>query len=316
MHTPGFKIVPAPARRVLRRKILAVLSHEGKSPDYDAPAGDPGLFGPDSTTWKIHADFPGMMAGGLAALMLQTQHPLALAGVWDHSDFRHDMLGRLRRTIAFVSRTTYAPCAPAEAAIAHVRHVHRHVKGTAPDGRAYSADDPHLLNWVHAAECWCFLRAYETYCRTSVPVAAKDRYLAETARVAEMLGARDVPKTWVDLDAFFRDVQGELVVDGRTREVLRVLHAIALPVPMARLGRGLFFGAGAALLPDWALERLRRTRRERLRDHAAAGALKLVAPSIREAMAEGGLAWRSCLRTGRPYASLFRWDEAERAVSP
>jgi uncharacterized protein (DUF2236 family) len=306
---PGFKIMPSFARRRLRRKVLAVLSHEGQSPDYDAPPGDPGLFGPDSVIWKIHADFPGMMAGGLAALMLQTLHPLALAGVWDHSDFRSDMLGRLRRTIAFVSRTTYAPRAPAEEAMQRILRVHRPVHGTTPDGRAYSADDPHLLNWVHAAESWCFLNAYETYCHRPIPVAMKDSYLAESALVAETLGARNVPKTWQDLDTFFRDIRGELAFDDRTREVLRVLYAIELPIPMAKLGRGLFFGAGAALLPGWALDMMQRPRGARLRDRTAARTLKLLAPSIRDAMAQGGLAWRSCLRTGKDYDSLFRWDD-------
>ncbi len=307
VRTPGFKIMPWPARRMLRRKILAVLSHEGRSPDYDAPKGDPGLFGPDSATWRIHADFPSMMAGGLGALMLQTLHPLALAGVWDHSDFRHDMLGRLRRTVAFVSRTTYAPRVPAEAAVQRIRRIHRPVHGTTPDGRVYSADDPHLLNWVHCAESRCFLRACETYCQP-VPPAMKDRYLDETARVAEALGARDVPRTWADLEAFFAAVRGELAFDARTAEVLRVLHAIELPVPMARLGRGLFFGAGAAVLPAWAQDMMHSAPRERRRYRTAARALKLVAPSIRDAMAEGGLAWRACRRTGIDYETLFRWD--------
>ncbi len=181
---------------------MDVLRREGAAPDYDAPLGDPGLFGADSVTWKIHADFPSMMAGGLAALMLQTLHPLALAGVWDHSDFRRDMLGRLRNTIAFVSRTTYAPRIPAERAIAHIRAIHRPVTGVAPDGRPYSAGDPHLLTWVHCAEVWSFLRGYEAYC-VHVPRALQDRYLEEMARVAEALGAREVPKSLAALEAYF-----------------------------------------------------------------------------------------------------------------
>ncbi|HJP99920.1 MAG TPA: oxygenase MpaB family protein, partial [Rhodanobacteraceae bacterium] len=85
LRLPGVKVLPRPARRRLRRQVLAALSRDAPAPDYDVPVGDPGLFGPDSVTWKIHADFPSMMAGGLASLMLQALHPLALAGVWDHS---------------------------------------------------------------------------------------------------------------------------------------------------------------------------------------------------------------------------------------
>lgn len=303
----GLKVIPPQARRMLRRQVLAVLSHDGPSPDYDAPNGDPGLFGPDSVTWKIHADFPSMMAGGLAALMLQALHPLALAGVWDHSSFREDTLGRLRNTIAFVGRTTYAPSTPAEQAIERVRAIHREVHGRAADGRPYSAENPHLLTWVHCAGAWCFLHAYQMYCHAPVPRSMQDRYLEEMARTAEALGARAVPKSRTELDAFFRDVRGELVFDTRTREVLRVLQAVRLPLPFAGVSRRLFFGAGAAVLPGWALALVGRSSMARLRDRAAAASLKLIAPSIRDAMAEGGLAWRACRRTGADYEALFRW---------
>ncbi len=309
VRLPGMRLVPRPLRRKLRRQVLAVLSHAGPAPDYDAPVGDPGLFGPDSVVWKIHADFPSMMAGGLAALMLQTLHPLALAGVWDHSNFRRDMLGRLRNTTAFVGRTTYAPREPAERAIERVREIHHHVTGTAPDGRAYSADDPHLLNWVHCAESWCFLAAYQAYCHAPIPLRLEDQYLAEAAYVAEALGARDVPKSRAALDAFFTAVRPELAFTPRTREVLHILNGIRLPIPLSGLSRGLFLGSAAALLPDWSLALLGRSRAQQLRDGAASASLKLLAPSIRAAMSEGGLAWRSCRRVGADYSGLFRWPE-------
>lgn len=307
LRLPGLKLWPRMLRRRLRRKVLAVLSHDGPAPDYDAPPGDPGLFGPGTVTWKVHADFPSMMVGGLAALMLQALHPLALAGVWDHSTFRTNTLGRLRNTTAFVGRTTYAPRAPAAAAIAHVLKIHHAVRGTTPDGRSYSADDPHLLTWVHCAECVCFLAAYQAYCRVSIPRALQDRYLAEMAQIAEALGATGVPRDVEQLDAFLAAVRPELAFDDRTRETFRVLHAIRLPIPLAGLSREAFLGAAAALLPGWALDLMERTRRERLQDRAASSVLRLLAPSVRDAMAEGGLAWRACRRTGADYAALFRW---------
>lgn len=307
---PGVRVLPAPMRERLREWVIDVLRRDAPAPDYDRPAGDPGLFGPDTVTWKIHADFPGMMAGGLGALMLQTLHPLALAGVWDHSDFRGDTLGRLRGTIAFVARTTYAPRAAAEQSIERVRKIHRRVHGVAADGRSYSAQDPELLNWVHCTEAWSFLRGYRTYCRRDIPRVMQDCYLQETARVAEALGAREVPKSLAELEAYFRSVHPELVYDARSREILAVLDTIRLPIPFSGLSRGLFLGAGAALLPDWALTLMRKSRFERLRDQAAARSLKLVAPSVRDAMAEGGLAWRACARTGADYAGLFRWPES------
>src|SRR5690606_19920449 len=105
------------------------------------------LFGPQSACWKVHGDFTSMLIGGVGALLLQMLHPLALAGVVDHSNFRQDMLGRLRRTGQFVAGTTYGNTADAERLIARVRQIHAAVSGLAPDGRPYAASDPHLLTW-------------------------------------------------------------------------------------------------------------------------------------------------------------------------
>lgn len=309
---PGVKILPRPVRKLLRHEALAALRHDGPAPGYDAPLGDPGLFGPASVTWKIHADFPAMMAGGLAALMLQSLHPLALAGVWDHSNFWTDPLGRLQRTISFVARTTYAPRAAAEAAIEHVNRIHAAVKGTSADGRAYSADDPHLLAWVHCTECWGFLHGYQTYCQPHLARPLQDQYLREMAKLAAALGAPEVPQSASALDDFLRNTRPDLAYDDRTAEVMRVLGSMRLPMPMAGLSRGLFLGAAATLLPDWALRLMGRTRFERLRDRAARFSLKLAAPSIRDALAEGGLARRACARTGSDYEDLFRWPAAKR----
>lgn len=307
LRLPGFRVLPGPARERLRGWVINVLSRNAPAPDYDLPLGDPGLFGPDTVTWKIHADFASMMAGGLGALMLQSLHPLALAGVWDHSDFRGEMLARLRGTIAFVARTTYAPRATAEQAIARVRAIHEKVTGIAADGRPYSAEDPRLLTWVHCAEAWSFLVGYKAYCLRGVPCDMQDLYFKESARVAEALGARDVPKSVAEIESYFRTVRPELVYDERTREVIGALNSIRLPIPMSGVGRGVFLGAGATLLPGWALDLMGRSRLARARDCAAARSLKLIAPSIRDAMAEGGLAWRACARTGADYADLFRW---------
>lgn len=124
----------APLAAALRRWVLGVFPRGQSGIDYDAPAGDAGLFGPDSATWRVHADFPGMLAGGLCALMLQALHPQVLAGVWDHSDFRDDLVGRLRRTTGFVAGTSFSGTAEAERLITRVRTIHTHVRGTTADG--------------------------------------------------------------------------------------------------------------------------------------------------------------------------------------
>ncbi|MBA8884345.1 oxygenase MpaB family protein [Dokdonella fugitiva] len=303
---PDLASLAAPATARIRRWVLGVFPRGQDGIDYEHPAGDPGLFGPDSATWRVHADFPGMLSGGLCALMLQLLHPLALAGVWDHSNFRTDLVGRLRRTTSFVAGTTYAARADAEALIARVARIHASVRGHAADGRAYSADDPALLTWVHVTEAYGFLEGYRRFAPIRLPGDAADRYYGEVRRIAERLGARDVPASQVEVQAYFTRMQAELRFDARSREVLAVLARIHLPVPLAGVSRDLFLGAGAALLPAWAQAMLARTPVQRLQARASARVLRALAPLFRAALPDG-IAPRACRRVGVAPAVLTRW---------
>lgn len=311
----SLRALTAPATARIRAWVLEVFPRGRGGIDYDAPAGDAGLFGPDSVTWRIHADFPGMLSGGLCALMLQTLHPRALAGVWDHSNFREDLVGRLRRTTDFVAGTTYAGRDEATRLIARVRAIHARVQGTTADGMPYCADDPALLTWVHVTESYGFLQGYRRYCR-AVPTALADAYYDEVACVAEALGARDVPACEAEVTTYFASVRDTLRYDERSREVLAVLSRMRLPVPMAGLSRDVFLGAGAALLPDWADALLQRTPLQRLQTRAAAGSLAGMAPLFRAALPDG-IAPRACARVGVDAARLAAWpvrvDAAGRA---
>lgn len=290
----------------IRHWVLSAFPRGQSGIDYDRPEGDPGLFGPDSVTWRVHADFPGMLSGGLCALMLQTLHPLALAGVWDHSQFRTDLVGRLRRTTNFVAGTTYASCPEARKLIDRVAGIHRQVRGTTPEGRAYRADEPALLTWVHVTEAYGFLEGFRRYAPLPLPAGAADRYYDEARRVAEALGARDVPSSEAGVAEYFARMQEDLRFDERSREVLEVLSRIRLPVPAAGLSRDLFLGAGSALLPDWAVRRLELGRFERARARVAAHTLHTIAPLFRVALGDG-VAPRACRRIGMDAELLERW---------
>ncbi len=220
--------------------------------DLENPKGDPGLFGPDSVSWQVHGDFTSMLIGGISALLLQALHPLALAGVWDHSNFRQDMLGRLRRTGQFISGTTFGSRQDAQWLIDKVRTIHLQVVGTAPDGRPYAASDPDLLTWVHVAEVSSFLAAHLRYRNPDLSPADQDRYYAEIALIAEQLGARDVPRSRQEVATYLQRLRPQLLCDERSREVLRLLLAAPAPSRLAKPFGALMMQAGIDLLPDWA----------------------------------------------------------------
>ncbi|HEX6833271.1 MAG TPA: oxygenase MpaB family protein [Rudaea sp.] len=281
----------------MRAGVLRAFPRDLQAIDYEQPPGDPGLFGPDSAVWQIHADFAGMLSGGLCALMLQLLHPAALAGVWDHSNFREDLVGRLRRTTNFIAGTSYASSADAMRLIERVRRIHTKVFGVTENGEPYRADDPALLTWVHVTEVYGFLQGYRRY-KGPVPSADADRYYDEMRRIAEALGARDVPRSEAEVAVYFAGVQAQLAFTARSRTVLEILRQMKLPVPLAGVSRDVFLDAAAALLPDWAVERLPRTTTHVLRTRVSAWTLHRSAPLFRAALNDGP-AQRACRRVGK-----------------
>jgi uncharacterized protein (DUF2236 family) len=212
--------------------------------------GDEGLFGPDSVAWRVHGQL-ATLVGGLRALMLQTLHPLAMAGVADHSSYRSDPFGRLQRTAGFLAATVYGTTEDAERAIAAVRKVHRHVRGVAPDGRPYAASDPHLVTFVHVTEIDSFLAAHQVYGRGRLSRADADRYVSEMAVVARRLGGRDVPEDVRELREWLDAVRPELRLTRQAADAVRFLLIPPLPVS-ARPAYAIVSSASIGLLPFWA----------------------------------------------------------------
>lgn len=256
MPSSAFPSRPTPAllrpvKAAIAGRVSAVFNDRarGEAPVRRQPDG---LFGPGAVAWRVHGDVATMMVGGIAGLLLQMLHPGVLAGVWDHSGFRADMHGRLRRTARFIATTTYAGRAEAEAAIARVRAIHHRVRGTLPDGTPYAADDPALLAWVHVTEATSFLDAWVRYAEPGMSAADQDRYFAEMAQVALALGADPVPRDRAGARRLLRDMRPSLRADDRTREVAAVL--LRRPAGSAVLEplRALGMQAAVDLLPGWA----------------------------------------------------------------
>jgi uncharacterized protein (DUF2236 family) len=208
-------------------------------------------FPADSPIARIHGD-ASMFIGGLSALLLQSLHPLAMAGVEQHSGYRSDPWGRLARTSRFLAVTTYGSAADAQREVDAVRAVHRRVTGVADDGRPYAATDPHLLTWVHICEVSSFLRSYRRYGAAPMSRGEADEYVAQAGRVAGALGAVEVPATVTELAALLRAYRPELEGTPAARATARYL-VLDPPLPRAlRPGYLPIAAAAVGLLPRWA----------------------------------------------------------------
>lgn len=271
--------LPAPTagvpgvRTVVRR---ALASTFGPPPfDPQADPGDPGLTGPGSPSWRVIAE-PAAIAGGIRGLILQTAHPLAMAGVHDHSAFRQDPLGRLQRTSAHVTTSVFGSTREALAIAGLVRRAHPYVRGTAPDGRDYRADDPHLLAWIGLALTSSFLAAHQRWAPTPLSPGDADRFVLEQGRIAALLdprvdldaltsdpetsaafraGAVDLPmlddgtlpRDVAELHASLDRYHPELTLNDQGRQALRFLRWPPLPLPIRAGYLSLYTGAVGSL---------------------------------------------------------------------
>ncbi|MGH3279689.1 MAG: oxygenase MpaB family protein [Trebonia sp.] len=213
-------------------------------------------FAADRPIRQVHSDC-AMFVGGMAALLMQSLHPLAMAAVADYSSYQTDPWGRLQRTSHFIAATTLGRKEDAMAAIAKVRAIHEHVTGTAPDGRPYAASDPQLLAWVHVAEVHAFLRAYEEYGERRLGQAARDGYVADMALIATELGVPDPPRTEAQVLAVIGRYRPELAGTPQAWDAARfLLREPPLPLVLRPVYAGLA-AAAVALLPRWARRELR-----------------------------------------------------------
>jgi len=242
------------ARDRLAGAVVGLLT-DGQGPaDLDAEVvvehpGDPGLFGPDSVTWRIHSDL-SMLVGGVRSLLVQALHPLAMTGVARHSNFREDPLGRLARTGAYVGVTTFGAVPEAEQMIQMVQAVHRSVEGVAVDGRKYSASDPATLAWVHNVEIDSFLRAYQRYGTEPLSTEDADRYVAEMTAVLTRFGVDDpslLPRTAADLRRWIL-THPEQARIPETGEAVRFMVLPPLP-PTSLPAYGVLAAAAVGLIP-------------------------------------------------------------------
>jgi uncharacterized protein (DUF2236 family) len=270
----------------IQQMVRQLVGGSGPPTAFLTPAGDPGLLGPDSMPWEVHADFMAMMIGGISSLVLQALHPGALAGVWDHSSFRTDLQGRLGRTAFFIAATTYGPTAMANQMIDKVNRIHGHITGADEFGKPYSASDPHLLNWVHLTETSSFMRAYLRYRNPHLASADIDRYFDEMRLIGNRLGAVDLPDTALDTDQAIAAYVSELHFGERARAIVTLLDEYPSSLysrPFVRL----VSKAGFLNLPDWAYPLIGRKVPSAFERSAVQSAINLIAKPVRKALQNG-----------------------------
>jgi uncharacterized protein (DUF2236 family) len=228
----------------------------GGNGDRAAGDRDPGWFGPDSVTWRVHAD-TSMLVAGMTAFALQTLHPRAMAGVWDHSAFGGDFFGRTRRTGEFVQGVVYDPSAAAARRCDALRRIHHRVVGETPDGRPYSAADPELLEWVHITEYLAIASANRRFAAHPMSRAELDTYVAEVARVGTAVGVINPPHTWAELDAALLRHAPELAVGEQAATAVRFLENPPFLPAVARPPWRAVWAGSLACLPPLARTLLR-----------------------------------------------------------
>jgi uncharacterized protein (DUF2236 family) len=224
--------------------------------DFARPAGERALFAPDSIHWRVFKNPVCLYIGGVAAVTLELAEPGVRTGVWRHSRFRADPVGRMRHTGHAAMVSIYGPAAAAENLIAHVRTVHATVSGTTPSGKPYSADDPDLLRWVQATTSFGFAAAYSRY---ACPLDSEEigRFYCEAEPASRLYGVVGAPRSQAELEHLFRRMLSRLEPSAVLDDFLRIMRTAPMMPDALRPLQSLFVRAAMDLLPDRTRERLR-----------------------------------------------------------
>lgn len=221
----------------------------GMAFDFSQPAGEPALAPHDGVSWQVFANPVSLFVGGVTAVLLELAEPSVRSGVWDHSSFQRDPGTRLRRTGAAAMMTVYGPRSQAEKMIAHVVRMHERVKGSTPDGVAYHANDPRLLDWVQATASFGFTEAYHRYAR-SLTAVEKDTAFAEAGPAARLYGATGAPRSWAEWEALLARTAPGLEGSDILADFMRIMgEAPIVPRPLRPLQR-LLVRAAVEITPE------------------------------------------------------------------
>lgn len=253
----------------LQRRIEAIASTyfaapDGAGIDFSAPSGEPALIAPDSVSWQVFKNPLALFVGGVTAVLLELAEPRVRTGVWHAANFRNDPARRLRSTGLAAMVTVYGPRSTAEGMIAAINRRHAMIRGVTPNGIAFRADQPDLLDWVHATASYGFLEAFHAYVRP-LNASQRDRFYAEGRASALLYGAVGAPASQHQCDSMMQSMRSMLEPSPIIFEFLGIMRAAPLLPGPLRMAQGLLIRAAVELLPAWVRERLVLDRRWRLR---------------------------------------------------
>ncbi|HEY2683144.1 MAG TPA: oxygenase MpaB family protein [Steroidobacteraceae bacterium] len=295
--------LPAGVSRVMNASVESFLTdHSGTFFDFTKPVDQEALVPPCSVSWRIFKNPVTLFIGGTAAVILELAEPAVCAGVWGHSSFRRDALGRLRRTGLAAMITVYGARVVAEAMIARIVRMHSSVRGTSANGVSYSANDPDLLAWVHATAAYSFANAYSRYA-AELNEAQFGSFFREGAPIAGLYGARYSPASRAEMDEFLERMRPNLEPSPVIFEFLNIMRATPAFPRALRWMQSILVRAAVDLIPSpirlqLGLSRLCLGKQERwVAKFAGAAADRVILPS--------NPAIQSCVRLGLPATFLY-----------
>ncbi len=285
-------------------------SYLGWKIDFRNPEGEAAYLDPGSMQWRIFKNPIALAVGGVAAVLLEFADARIRSGVWDHSTYKVDPIGRSKRTGIAAMVGVYGPQKAARRVIQGVSNMHAKVGGQTPKGEAYKALDPELLDWVSATAGYGFMNAYDRFV-TPLTAAEKARFYGEGHAIARLYGVQHIPTSEADFMGMMNALVDRFEPHPIVREFLEIIQSgKAAPGTPKVLHRALA-RASVSLLPPIVRQKLELGPEFDLK--AGDRLMLKAAGKLGERIAiKGSPPSDASLRLGLPYDFLYR-SRAEQA---